>query len=94
MFGFVLFLVGIIFGGIIGILVVEHRCHEASEKVSDIDMAKDLSEECYPDPRRDEYPSDEEYELAVGRVYDHRNAYVNGFVGGVHVFNSELGLNE
>ena len=92
MYGFILFLSGLIFGAVAGVIIVEQRDRDASERVSDVDIAKDLSEECYPDAERNDYPSEEEYEIAEGRVYDHRNAYVNGFVAAIHTYNKELGL--
>lgn len=92
MLGFILFLSGLIFGAVAGVIVMEQRVRDASERVSDIDVAKDLSEECYPDADPKDYPSTDEYEAAVGRVYDHRNAYVNGFVAAIHTYNKELDI--
>ena len=94
MFGFILFLIGIFFGAIIGALLVERKIKKTSEKVSDVETVKVYAEDCYPSVDKKDYPSEKEFDLAEGRVFDHRNGYINGFFAAVGIFNRELEVDE
>lgn len=83
---FILFIVGIVFGAVIGALIVEHRVKEVYKKVSDLEQAKLLSEECYRDAVRENYPTKKSYDAEVGRVHDHRYGYIEGFRAALHLF--------